>query len=293
MLGALATTLCFAITPVFANQSAHRLGSAAANFWRLAVALLVLGLWAHTAGLGLGGPAFGWFFAGGLAGFGLGGFAMFQSLPRLGSNLSTLIVQCGSAVAAALLEWTWLGTGLTPLQLAAFVLTLSGVALGLLPRSLPRFSPAEWSLGLVWAGLSALGQGAGAVLSRKAFAVDRLLDGGMDAGTAAYQRALAGLLVAALAWGIVAWRGNDRPRTAGRAWSWVLANALTGPILGVVCFQWALRSTPAGIVQAVVATAPLLVIPFAARLEHSRPRLIYYAGAVLAVTGVSGLLLGR
>jgi len=27
--------------------------------------------------------------------------AMFQSLPRLGSNLSTLIVQCGSAVVAA------------------------------------------------------------------------------------------------------------------------------------------------------------------------------------------------
>jgi len=139
MIGALATTLCFAITPVFANQSAHRLGAAAANFWRLAVALLVLGVWAHSNGIGLGGPAFGWFFAGGLAGFGLGGFAMFQSLPRLGSSLSTLVVQCGSAVAASLLEWTWLGTGLSPLQLAAFVLTLTGVTVGLLPRSLPPF----------------------------------------------------------------------------------------------------------------------------------------------------------
>lgn len=293
MIGALATTLCFAITPVFANQSAHRLGAASANFWRLAVALLVLGTWAHVWGIGLGGPAFGWFFAGGLAGFGLGGFAMFQSLPRLGSSLSTLVVQCGSAVAASLLEWAWLGTGLSPLQLTAFILTLTGVAVGLLPRSLPRFSPTEWSVGLVWAGISAAGQGAGAVLSRKAFAVDRLFAGGIDAGTAAYQRALAGILVAALAWGYVTWRGTDRPRSVGRAWPWVLANALTGPILGVVFFQWALRTTPAGIVQAVVATAPLLVIPFAARLEHSRPRLIYYAGAVLAVTGVSGLLLWR
>ena len=31
------------------------------------------------------------------------------------------------------------------------------------------------------------------------------------------------------------------------------ANALCGPVLGVACFQWALRSTPAGIVQPIVA----------------------------------------
>lgn len=291
MLGALATTLCFAITPVFANRAAHRLGSSAANFWRLAVALIVLGVWAHVWGPGFGGPAKAWFFAGGLAGFGLGGLAMFQSLPRLGSSLSTLVVQCGSALAAALLEWMWLGTGLALIQTACIAVTLTGVMLGLLPRSLPRVSPAEWNAGLTWAILSAMGQGVGAVLSRKAFAVARHLEEPIDAGTAAYLRAIAGLLVAALAWGIMYWRGADRPRTAGRAWPWVLANALTGPILGVVFFQWALSTTPAGIVQAVVATAPLLVIPIAARFEHTQPRILYYAGAVLAVTGVSGLLL--
>jgi drug/metabolite transporter (DMT)-like permease len=167
------------------------------------------------------------------------------------------------------------------------------VALGLLPRSLPRYSPAEWRSGVAWATLSALGQGVGAVLSRKAFAVDRLLNGHIDAGTAAYQRAVAGVLVAALAAGIIYWRRADRPRHPGRAWPWVLANALTGPILGVVCFQWALRSTPAGIVQAVIATAPLLVIPLGARVERTHPHLLYYLGTVLAVTGVAGLWLWR
>ncbi len=293
MLGALFTTLCFAVTPVFANRSAHRLGGSAANAWRLAVAALVLGLWAHTGGSGLGGPAVGWFFAGGLAGFGVGGLAMFQSLPRLGSNLSTLIVQCGSAVVAAALEWAWLGTHLSSLQVAASAAVLSGVTLGLLPRSLPRASPGARTAGLAWALLSAAGQGAGAVLSRKAFAVARAAGVSVDAGTAAYQRALAGLLVAAAALLIVRLLAADRPRETGRAWPWVLANAATGPLLGVVFFQWALSSTPAGVVQAVVAAAPLLTIPFAARFAEAWPRRTYHAGAVLAVAGVAGLFLLR
>jgi drug/metabolite transporter (DMT)-like permease len=72
-----------------------------------------------------------------------------------------------------------------------------------------------------------------------------------------------------------------------------MGNALTGPVLGVTCYQWALRTMPAGIVQPIVAAAPLLTIPFAAWLEGTRPRASYYAGAALAVAGVSGLMVWR
>jgi drug/metabolite transporter (DMT)-like permease len=293
MIGALGTLLFFALTPVFANRAAHLLGSLRANFFRLLVAAGLLGTWAHLGGRGLGGAALGWFVFGGVVGFGIGGVAMFQSLPRLGSNLSTLIVQCGSAVVAAGVEWAWLGTRLAPTQLACAAITLGGVAIGLLPKSMPRVSPAEWSAGLAWAFLSAAGQGAGAVISRKAFAVAAAAQESIDPGSAAYQRALGGLAVAALVLAIAAWRWPERPRAQGRAWPWVAGNALTGPVLGVTCYQWALRTTPAGIVQPIVAAAPLLTIPFAAWLEGTRPRTTYYVGAALAVAGVSGLLLGR
>lgn len=290
MIGALGTLLFFSVTPVFARRAAVLLGSLRANFWRLLVATLLLGLWAHTIGRGTGGASFGWFFLGGIVGFGIGGVAMFQSLPRLGSNLSTLIVQCGSAVIAAAVEWQWLGTQLSPAQLVCAALTLAGITIGLLPRSLPRVSPADWAAGIAWALLSALGQGVGAVISRKAFATAAAFGELVDPGTAAYQRALGGLLIAAM---VVLLFVRRRPASAppsGRAWPWVTANALTGPVLGVTCFQWALRTTPAGIVQPIVAAAPLLTIPFAAWLEGSRPRATYYIGAVLAVAGVTGLL---
>jgi drug/metabolite transporter (DMT)-like permease len=295
MLGALGTTLCFAVTPVFANRAARGLGSLPANFWRLLAAGLLLGAWAHLCGGGLGGAGLGWFFLGGVVGFGIGGVAMFQSLPRLGSNLSTLVVQCVSAIVAALVEFAWLGTRLSAVQAALVALTLGGVIIGLLPRSLARVSPARFAHGIGWALLSAAGQGAGAVLSRKAFAVAAAAHTPVDAGTAAYQRVLGGLLVAVLAVGLARIPTHaDAPRATRGVWPWVLANALTGPVLGVTCYQWALRTTAAGIVQPIVATAPLLTIPFAVWLEGSaKPRASYYGGAVLAIAGAAGLVLVR
>lgn len=293
MIGALGTLLFFAVTPVFAHRAAQLLGSLRANFRRLVVAVVVLGAWAHVFGRGLDGAAFGWFFLGGIVGFGIGGVAMFQSLPRLGSNLSTLIVQCVSAVVAAAVEWSWLGTRLSSTQLLCAALTLAGVVIGLLPQSLPRVSAAAWGSGLAWAFLSAAGQGVGAVISRKAFATAAAFHDPTDAGSAAYQRALGGLLVAGLVLFIAEWKRREKEPTAARTWPWVGANALTGPVLGVTCYQWALRTTPAGLVQPIVAAAPLLTIPFAAWLEGTRPRPAYYAGAILAVAGVTGLLLWR
>lgn len=300
MLPALATTLLFAITPVFANRAAGRLGSCRANLWRLAVATIVLGIWAHAYGIGLHGAARGWFVLGGVVGFGIGGVAMFQSLPRIGSNLSTLIVQCGSAIVAAIVEWAWLGTRLTAAQASFAAITVAGIGIGLLPTALsatglslePTDKTRRWS-GVAWAGLSAAGQGIGAVLSRKAFAVAAAAQEKIDPGSAAYQRALGGLAVAFLAVGLARALGERASRNASRAAPWVIANALTGPVLGVTCFQWALRTTPAAIVQPVVAAAPLLTIPWARWLEGQRPRAEYYVGAILAVVGVTGLVLGK
>jgi drug/metabolite transporter (DMT)-like permease len=73
----------------------------------------------------------------------------------------------------------------------------------------------------------------------------------------------------------------------------VLANTLAGPVLGVTCFQWALSMAKAGIVQSVVATAPLITAPVAWRFGESVPRLRYFAGAMLAVAGTVGLFVSR
>lgn len=327
MLAALLTTGLFAVTAVFARRAALALGATAANFWRLALATVVLGIWAALAGCGLG-VAWGWFFLGGVAGFGLGGLAMFHSLPRAGSNLSTLMVQCGSVAVALAGEGLWLGTVPTGHQLVCIGVILAGVLLGLAPSGLPEFAPRQLKIGAALAALSSCGQGVGQVLSRHAFAVARGQGEAVDPGTAAFERGVAGVAVAALALGAVwAWRTTNRvkgerrcaqasarqaggedcgcgsalaptPQLAGysfqfsalrRAWPWVVLNAATGPVLGVVCLQWALRSTPAGVVQSVVALAPLLTAPVAWRLGEAVPRARYFAGAGVAVAATVAL----
>jgi drug/metabolite transporter (DMT)-like permease len=293
MVPALLTTGFFAATAVIARRAALLLGPTTANLCRLALAALLLGAWAWSLGHGLG-AAFGWFLASGVAGFGAGGFLMFHALPRAGSNVANLVVQCGSAVAALVFAWTWLGETLHATELFAIVAILAGVIVGTAPQGFPQLTALQLRLGAMLAALSALGQGAGTVFSRKAFAVARAEGLGIDPGTATFERVLGGLLVALVAWMII--RGmrlaaTTEPRSyiTGRAWPWVLANTLTGPVLGVTCLQWALSTTRAGIVQTIVATAPLLTAPLAFGLGEALPRGRYFAGAIVAIFGTAAL----
>ena len=315
MLAALLTTGFFAATAVFARRAAMVLGAPAANCARLALAAALLGAWSWAFGYGFG-AAGGWFFASGLVGFGLGGLLLFHALPRAGANLANLTVQCGAAVVALAVEWAWLGVPVPPAKLLGCAAILGGVVFGLAPRSFPQFAPRALLVGAALAALSAVGQGAGQVLSRKAFAVLRAEGERADPGTVTFERVLAGLLVAIIALALARrFRGSTsapignrqseigkqrsasvqpfrNPHSAFRnALPWVLLNTLTGPVLGVTCLQWALSQPqwPAGVTQSIVATAPLLTAPLAWKLGEDLPRGRYFAGALVAVAGTVSL----
>jgi len=57
--------------------------------------------------------------------------------------------------------------------------------------------------------------------------------------------------------------------------------------------QWALERTPTGIVLAIIATTPILVILLALIFEHERPSRHSLVGGGVAVAGVVGLTLLR
>src|ERR1043165_5248867 len=101
MVAAFLTTILFSISVVCANRSARMIGGTEANFWRLTCATIFLALWAHTIGQGLSGDSFPLFLWSGVIGVGADVF-LFQSLPRLGSRLTLLLIQCFSTLSAAL-----------------------------------------------------------------------------------------------------------------------------------------------------------------------------------------------
>lgn len=341
MLPAFLATVLFSLSAVSANRSTRFLGATTANLARLVVATVLLGLWAHTGGAGLAGAGTAWLIVSGCVGFGFGDLALFQALPRLGSRLTVLLVQCLAAPIGALAEWLWLGTGLSLGEIVCGLTILGGVATALAPEARnPRAEGDDGSLwerlragswrrkaetrrpedhrpalrrpfiggalaGVLFGVLAAAGQAGGAVLSRKAYEVIAAAGQSVDGITAAYQRLIGGLAVATVGYVLVEQGKKLRaPLPAGlsnvphssharwrAAWTWVLVNGISGPALGVSCYQWALETTPTGIVLAIVATTPLVVIPFAVKFEGERPKARSVIGGAVAVVGAIGLVL--
>ncbi len=302
MLAAFLTTVLFSISAVCGHRTAKLLGGTEANFWRLCLAAALLAIYAHAFGPGLHSAAWPTFFLSGCIGFGVGDAALFQALPRLGSRLSVMLVLCLSAPIAAVIEWLWIGTRLSASQIGYGLMILAGVAIALSPGKHLNLSRAEVVPGTLFGLVAAFCQAYGAVLSRKAFAISKLAGESLDGVTSAYQRILGGVVVTAILFAVIRWRsGNDGVTNGGAAvsrkekwraaWLWVVLNGLAGPALGVSCYQWALKTTPTGIVLPIVAITPLVIIPFARYVEGERATVRSLFGGLIAVAGAAALAL--
>jgi drug/metabolite transporter (DMT)-like permease len=304
VLAAFLSTLLFSISVVCGHRSAKLIGGTEANFWRLTCATFLLSIWAYGFGVGLGGAAFPLFLISGVLGIGVGDVALFQALPRLGSRLSLLLIQCLTAPIGALIEWGWLGTTLDRRQIACGLVILAGVGLALVPGEHLKMNRRTLVVGTMFSLLAALGGALGAVVSRKAYTLAHASGESIDGANAAFQRIVGGLLVGGICLLIVKrqeFRVQSRAPTRlinaaskqkwRSVWPWVLANSIAGQTLGVSCMQWALETTPTGVVLAIIAVAPIAVIPLAMVVEGERPTLRSLLGGGIAVSGVVALAL--
>jgi len=305
MIAALLTTLLFSISAICGHRTSTRMGGVEANFWRICGALVFLALWANTFGSGTRGAAFSIFILSGLAGIGLGDTAYFQALPRLGSRRTVLLAQCLTAVFAALIEWLWLGTRLSIAEIAGVTVILAGVVIALAPGDHLHIPRQRLWTGILASTIAALGGALGAGLSRWAYFVAHAAGEHPDPGTTGYQRVIGGTVALGLVFLFVKWRhagrhGDDAQmkdsfpaREKLKLWPWVLANSLAGQTIGVSCMQWALENTPTGIVTAIIATTPIVMLPLARLMEGEKITARPLLGGLVAVAGVIGLTFWR
>jgi drug/metabolite transporter (DMT)-like permease len=305
MFAALFTTLLFAASTICGHRTAKQIGGVEANFWRITLATILLAVWANTFGTGLAGaPA--WFMLSGFFGIGIGDSAFFHALPRLGSRRTVLLTQCLIAPFAAVIEWLWLGTRLNLPEILCVAVILLGVAIVLAPGTHLKIPARDWKIGIAATVVAAIGGALGAVIIRKGYAALHTAGLQIDAGTTGYQRVLGGILLPALILLVERWRSARTQETLCPAekiqisrkkwrgvWPWVLANAIIGQTLGVTCMQWALATTNAAVVTAIIATTPIVLLPMTRIVEGEKIGFRSLTGAVIAVSGVIGLIFAR
>jgi len=299
MVYAVLTAVLFSFSMFFATRSTRAVGVERATLARILFAVTVLGLWAAIAGAHLPRACTLWLLASGIVGMGLGDVALFYAIARCGGRLTAILAQCSAVPLAVAIEWLWLGQTIDLAHLAVVFTIVAGLGLSLSPDRTPErgpaVSPLQFWLGVAAGVGSALGMALGAVLTRRA--IDSLPPGAAwDGGTAAFYRMVTGALTTLVFYRPVLghWHRTLRARPslpAFRRYRHTVANALCGSVLGVAVMQQALLTVPAGVVMAVVSTAPIGTMVLLWAIEHHRPTPRAAIGALVAVGGVVALQL--
>jgi len=280
----------FAWSITCARRSSHHHGADLANLGRITVAFVGIGAYVWFTGRPLLFPGWTWLIVGGAIGLGVGDIASFHSMMRIGAGLALLIMQTLAAPFALVIEYLVLGHAPSGEQVGAAAIILLGVGLAL--GRPPEGDRRHWNLGITLAVLAALGQACGAVSTPMAKAA--CLDAGValpDGLSQGFLRILGGLpvVLAFVLWNTRAtglFARIRRPYAGLKAYGWTLMNGLSGPGIGVACYQWALSTRSSALVLSIVALSPLFALLFQWFVEGQRPGLRVWIGGAIAVTGV-------
>ena len=306
------------------ETAAKRIGSVPVNTIRMVMAALILILINALRGLppwpgGIAAADFMWLIASGFVGFFIGDLLLFRSYLIIGSRMAMLIMSLSPPVSA-LLDRLVFGTLLTPWDAAGMILTMAGVALALSgtlpgkppsekpgpppekhpekhPEEKPGEKPADGETrgfpvcetrsvfaGVLLAFGGALGQSGGMILAKLGMR-------GIDAMSATFIRTLggiAGFLALVLLTGAAARIMAGLRSTP--AMLRISIGALAGPVLGVSAVLAAMNHSPAGVVSAIIAVVPVVIILPSIHLLKDKVRTREVLGAAVAVTGVIVLI---
>ena len=299
---ALGAVAGWTVSAIAFEAAAKRIGSVPVNTIRMLIAALLLLLINAVRGLppwptAIAGAEFMWLIASGFVGFFIGDLLLFRAYLIIGSRMAMLIMSLSPPVSA-LLDRLVFDARLTPWDAAGMLLTMAGVALALSgnhpARHEARIAPTREtrrvpagitrSAGVLLAFGGALGQSGGMILAKLGMS-------GHDALSATFVRALggiAGFLAMVLITGAA-----ERVRAGLRdapAMLRLSLGAVAGPVLGVSSVLAAMNHSPAGVVSAIIAIIPVVIILPSVLLLNDSVRIREVFGAVVAVAGVIVLI---
>lgn len=310
-LAGLATSILWMATSLLFTEAGKRLGVTVVNFTRLVLAVLLLGLthrivsgdWVPNASLGqvalLG--------ASGVIGLAIGDQALFTSLVLVGPRVATLVMTT-SPLFAALFGWVAMGETLGTVAWIGILTTVGGVAWVVSDRMATRTITEKriWYRGIALAGVGAICQAAGLLLSKQGMGhgwLDRDCHLDPQAATLIRMVFATSCMAPFLLFGRKASRSSEqhlrpqRRRGLGRhrlrtGWAFAAMGAVAGPYLGVWMSLVATDRAPLGIAQTLCSLTPIFILPAARVIYGERIGGRAVLGTCLAIGGVGLLLAG-
>ncbi len=236
-----------------------------------------------------------WFWMGlsGIVGLGIGDFGLFAAYVLIGPRKS-LLIMAASPIFASIGAFLILGETLPELAALGIAVTLAGIVVVLLEKEKDTEDLGDGRKRKVWGTFAAIvaagGQGVGIALSKK----------GMYLGQSIAMNPVSAALIRMVVATVFVWSASlllgklPELRKAARdrqSLKFAAGGALIGPFLGMTLSLFAVTYTEAGIAQTLLSLEPLIIIPLMWILYRERTNWRGMFGAVLAVIGVTILML--
>lgn len=280
---ALSAALLWATSSVIYKRLGLKIPPLQLNLYKglVAIALILITLIIQGGfSTDLSSTTFAWLFLSGVIGIGLGDTAFFAALNTLGAR-RTLLMETAAPPMGALLALIFIEEMLSSSAWCGILITILGIAWVISERN-PLEQISISRQGIIWGLLAAISQATGAVISRFA-----LTQSEITPATSTLIRLLGGtLIVFALILFPTTKQPRNKWRLSGRSLGIIAIAAFGSTYLGIWLQQIALKFSPTGIAQTLLATSPLFILPLVA-LQGEKISLRAILGVSVALGGIA------
>jgi drug/metabolite transporter (DMT)-like permease len=289
-LSALLTAVCWSASAFLFAEATSRAGAMPVNILRLILACVMLACAVvvfrlHAA---LSSSQVINLSISGVIGLSLGDSFLFRAFREIGARLSMLVMSLAPAFGAVL-AYLMLDERLSLTGMTGIGVTLAGIVIVVIERKERESTKYLLTgVGLLYAALGAVGQGAGLIFAKMAF-----LEGELNGFVAALIRIAASLVVMVPVLMAAGRFANPVPVFRGdrRAFWFTAGGAVFGPVLGISFSLISVANTKVGIAATIMATVPILMLPIARFVTKEHLSWQSVCGAFVTVAGVAILFL--
>lgn len=289
-LSALITAILWSFTSLCFSEASVRVGSLQVNITRLIFACIFLSatILIMSFPMNLSASQYWNLALSGLVGLIFGDSFLFRAYQNMGPRLSQLLMASSPAMTA-ILAYFFLGESLSIWGILGMVITLMGIGMVVLEKNEQPTSKYKINKsGIVYGFLGALGQAAGLIFAKQAFA-----EGDINGFVATFIRIFASTIVI-LPVGILIRRYKNPFRVFSqdkKALGFTTAGSILGPYLGITFSLIAVAHTTVGIAATIMTTSPIIMLPMIRYYYKERLSWKSISGAFIAVMGVAILFM--